>query len=239
MDKIIEAFHKGIENSKIKRENVCMVTDIPYNPEVVDYLGIDLFHTSRGRAIPFGTGMKLGNPNLKVVVFVGDLVTLGGNHFVHSGRRNMDITVICVNDFIYRKVGGEDAPGSFPRVVFSSYASFEEPFNVPHLAKSCGSVYVARWTLLHSEQLVNSIAEALNKSGFSVVDVISPDSNLLEFYYQNSEEKEGEDTIHVKIEQDKKIIVGKFIDRDRPTFIDAYNEQLSKVLGDKFVKVEV
>lgn len=239
MDRIIEAFHRGIEKSKIERQRVCMVTDIPYNPKVVDYLGIDLFHTTRGRAIPFATGMKLGNPKLKMVVFVGDLATLGGNHFVHAGRRNMDIMVICVNDFIYRRVGGEDAPGNFSRVSFSSYSSFEEPFNIPHLAKSCGSVYVARWTLLHTDELENSVSEALQKSGFSVIDVISPGSDLEEFYYQNSEIRNGEDTINVGIEQDKKIIVGKFVDEERPTFIDAYNTQLSHVLGEKFVKVEI
>lgn len=239
MDKIIEAFHRGIESSRIKREKICMVTDIPYNPDVVDYLGIDLFHTSRGRAIPFATGMKLSNPKLKPVVFIGDMATLGGNHFVHACRRNMDVMVICVNNFIYREVGGETAPGDFPDVTFSPYLSFEMPLNIPHLARSCGSVYVARWTLLHANELTNSISEALKRTGLSVIDVISPPSDLLDFYYKNSEIKNNEDTNDVGIEKDKKIAVGKFFEKDRPTFIDAYNKQLSEVLGEKFVPIEV
>jgi len=239
MDKIIEVLKKGIESSTCDKHELCMVTDIPYNPEVTDYLGIDLFHTSRGRAIPFATGMKLANPRLKLVVFIGDLATLGGNHFVHAGRRNMDINVICVNNYHYKKIAGKEAPGSFPRVLFSPYASFDEPLNIPHLARSCGGVYSARWILLHTDDLRNSIAEVLGKTGFSVIDVISNDSELLDFYFENSEIKNGEDTLNVKIEPDKKIIVGKFLDKERPTFIDAYNEQLSKVLGDKFVKIEV
>jgi len=239
MDKIIEAFNRGIDQSGIERQKVCMVTDIPYSPDVVDYLGIDLFHTSRGRGIPFATGMKLANPKLKPVVFIGDMATLGGNHFVHACRRNMDIMVICINDFIYRKVGGEAVPGDFDRIMFSSYLVFEKPLNIPHLARSCGSIYVARWTPLHANELTNSISEALRRTGLSVIDVLSPPSSLLEFYFKNSEVKNDEDTNHVGIEKDRKIAVGKFYEGERPTFIDACNKRLFEVLGDKYVKIEV
>jgi 2-oxoglutarate ferredoxin oxidoreductase subunit beta len=239
MDPIIEIFKTGIESSKIEQQNVVVVTDIPYSPEVTDYLGIDLFHTSRGRAIPFATGMKLANPRLKLAVFVGDLATLGGNHFVHAGRRNMDVSVICVDHFHYRHIAGNEAPGSFPRISLSPYAPFDEPLNIPHLARSCGAVYAARWTLLHTSELAQSIAEVLRKTGFSVIDVISNEPEVLDFYYKNSEIKNGENTLNVKISADEKMIVGKFIDRERPTFIDAYNEQLTKVLGDQFIKTEI
>jgi 2-oxoglutarate ferredoxin oxidoreductase subunit beta len=237
MDKIIEIFKNALESSAIDKRGVCMVTDIPYNPQVTEFLGIDLFHTSRGRAIPFATGMKLANPRLKMAVFIGDLATLGGNHFVHAGRRNMDMVVICVNQHRYKKIAGNDAPGSLRRISLSPYASFDEPLNIPHLARSCGAVYSARWTLLHTNELVHSIAEAFGKTGFSAIDVISNEPEFLDFYFQNSEIKNGEDTLNVKISPDEKIIVGKFIDRERPTFIDAYNEQLLKVLGDKFVGI--
>ncbi|MBN2029478.1 2-oxoacid:ferredoxin oxidoreductase subunit beta [bacterium] len=239
MDPIIEIFKKGVESSQCDQKDICMVTDIAYHPEVTDYLGMDLFHTSRGRAIPFATGMKLANPRLKLAVFIGDLATLGGNHFVHAGRRNMDIHVICINHYHYKKVGGEYAPGVFPRVPLSPYGSFDEPLNIPHLARSCGAVYVARWTLLHANQLSHAIAESLRKTGFSVVDVISNEPDILDFYFQHSEIKNGEDTLNVKIVPDGKIIVGQFVDRERPNFIDSYNEQMTKVLGDKFVKIEV
>lgn len=239
MDKIIEALHKGIENSKIERQKVCVVTDIAYSPDVVDYLGIDLFHTSRGRAIPFATGMKLANAKLKPVVLIGDMATLGGNHFVHACRRNMDIIVICVNNFIYREIAGDKAPGDFDQIAFSPYLLFEKPLNIPHLARSCGSIYVARWTPLHTNELTKSISEALQRTGLSAIDVLSPPSSLLEFYYNNSEIKNDEKTINVSIDEDKKIIVGKFYEGERPTFIDAYNRQLSEMLGDKFVKIEV
>ena len=238
MDKIIEAFHDGINKSGRDRAKVCMVTDIAFDPEVVDYLGVDLFHTTRGRAIAFATGMKLSNPNLIVVVFIGDMATIGGNHFVHAARRNMDLLVVCVNNFRYRKVAGRDAPGDFSRLEFSSYCSFEEPLNIPHLAWSNGSVYVARWTGLHHDELAKSYGEALLLNGFRLIDVISAEPALLEFYYENSVVLDGEDTANVGITGDVKLAVGKFVERERETYVEAYNRQLTKVLGDKFVKVE-
>jgi len=243
MNLIITAFSKGIEKSGIKPSKVSVPSDIPFGSEVVNHLGVDFFHTIRGRAIPFGTGLKLGNPALKVVPFVGDLMTLGGNHFVHAGRRNMELLVICVNNFVYRKIGGQPTPST--PVTFSPYSTFEEPFNIPHLGNSCGAVYTARWTALHTDELANSIAEALNKQGLSVIEVLSPgpnyytkiediESNLINFYYENSVIKNGEDPKNARITPEEKIVVGKFTDKERPTFIDSYNAQLSKVLGDKF-----
>ncbi len=243
MSPIINAFAQGIKKSGVKPAEVCVPSDIPFEPNVVKQLGVDYFHTIRGRAIVFGTGLKLANPALKVVPVVGDLMTLGGNHFVHASRRNMELLVICVNSFIYKKIGGKSVPSTSP--VFSLYSTFEEPFNIPHLGNSCGAIYTARWTALHTDELVNSIAEALNKRGLSVIEILAPgpdyytginniDSNLVKFYHKNSEIKNNEDPRNVGIMPDENIVVGKFTDKERPTFIDVYNAQLSKVIGDKF-----
>lgn len=246
----LTAFVKAIEKSGVDRTKICIVSDVLYGKDVSEYLGVDLFHTNRGRTIPFATGLKLANLELKVVVFVGDLITIGGNHFVHSARRNMDIAVICLNNFVYkntcltaRQVGKEAKSN------FSLYANFEEPFNVPHLANFCGALYVARWTALHENELVNSMSEVLKKPGFSLIEVLSPGSNyfagvpdlkeeseLVKSYYENSEIKNNENPRNVGIKAGSKIIVGKFIDRERLTFIEAYNRQLKNVMGDKFVQ---
>ncbi len=257
MNPIVTAFAKGVQKSGIKPSKISVASDIPFDPEVVDYLGTDFFHTIRGRAIAFGTGLKLGNPALKVVLFVGDLITLGGNHFVHAGRRNMELLVICVNNFVYRRVGGQPAPlGANPNgpgpgwratSVFSPYSTFEEPFNIPHLANSCGAVYTARWTALHTDELADSVSEALKKRGFSAIEVLSPgpnyyaeiremESDLMNFYYENSVVRNGEDPRNVAITPEGPIVVGRFTDKERPTFIDSYNAQLGKILGDKFIK---
>jgi 2-oxoglutarate ferredoxin oxidoreductase subunit beta len=243
MNPLISAFKKGIERSEIAPSKVCVASDILFEPEVVKDLGIDFFHTIRGRSIAFGSGLKLVNPGLKIVPFIGDLMTLGGNHFVHSSRRNMELLVICVNNFVYRVIDGKSAPSS--TTTFSPYSTFEEPFNIPHLANSCGAVYTARWTAMHTEELADSIAAALNKSGFSVVEILSPGPNfytdidgietdLIKFYYENSVIKNGEEPKNVGIHSEEKIVVGTFTDTERPTFIQSYNAQLTERLGDKF-----
>lgn len=244
MNSIISIFKKAIEKSGIKPEMISVPSDLPFKPESIKTLGVDYFQTTRGRAIAFGTGLKLANPGLKIMPVVGDLMTLGGNHFVHAGRRNMELCVICINNFIYKKIDNKPVP--FSKQFFSPYSTFEEPFNFPHLGNSCGAVYTARWTLLHTDQLIDAIAQALNKNGLAMVEIIAPGPNyyrsieevegeVLQFYYEHSVVKENEDPRNVEINPQQKIIVGNFTDKPRPTFIDSYNSQLSKVLGDKFI----
>lgn len=170
MNTIITALLRGIEKSGIDRAKISVPSDIPFTPDEVNELGIDYFQVPRGRAIAFGSGLKLANPALKVIPFVGDLMTIGGNHFVHGSRRNMELLVICVNNFFYRKIAGRTAPAS--DCTFSPYSTFEKPFNIPHLGNSCGAIYTARWTPFHTEELANSIAEALNKHGLSLIEIL-------------------------------------------------------------------
>ena len=243
MNPIISAFIKGIEKAGVKASQISIVSDIPFEPEVVKELGVDFFHTIRGRAIAFGTGLKLANPKLKVVPFVGDLMTIGGNHFVHSARRNMEMLVVCINNFAYKKIADQLAPKVAD--TFSAYSTYEAPFNIPHLANSCGAVYTARWTALHTEDITTSVSEAINKRGFAVIEILCPgpsyyteigkiEQTLLNFYYKHSVIKNGEEPRNVGIDDTEKIIVGKFTDKERTTFIDSYNTQLGKALGDKF-----
>ncbi len=247
----VTAFAEALQKTGIDQDRTCVVSGIGCTGRVAGYIKLDSFHTTHGRAIAFASGVKLGNPDLKVVVFSGDgdLIAIGGNHFIHAARRNMDIVVICVNNFIYAMTGGQVAPTT-PLTGYattSPYGNFEQPFNIPHLAESSGAVYVARWTALHVRRLTKSIEEALNKRGFSVIEIISPCANyyarinrlgtgldLMRFYHDNAEIRHGEDTRNVAIGFQKKIIVGKFIDRERPTFLDAYNQRLKQVLGEKF-----
>lgn len=244
-NKIVNLFRSALEKSGLDPSRVCGISDFLYQPEIVGSLGVNTFHVNRGRAIAFGTGMKLGNPELKVVTFIGDLITLGGNHFMHAARRNMDLVVVCINNFVYPKIAGKNVPKV--KVSFSPYATFERPVNVPHVARSCGAVYVARWTALHDSELTQSMTKALQKSGFSAIEVMSPGtsyfagisdseeaSQALQFYHAHSVIRNGEDTRNVEIDPQKEIVAGEFFEQERPTFIESYNAQLTKVLGDKF-----
>ncbi len=248
---VVTCLASALEKFDYPLEKVAIVSGIGCTGRVAGYVKLDSFHTTHGRAIPFATGLKLGNPDLKVIVVSGDgdLSAIGGNHLIHAARRNMDITVICVNNFIYAMTGGQVAPTT-PITANSStspYGNFERPFTLPSLVATCGAVYVARWTALHIRRLTNSIHEALNKKGFSFVEAISPcptlyarrnklgtGLDLMKFYHDNSEIQHGADPTTLDIEFQKKIIVGKFIDRERPTFLEAWNEGHKKILGAKF-----
>jgi 2-oxoglutarate ferredoxin oxidoreductase subunit beta len=243
MNPLITAFKKGIEQAGVKPARISIPSDIFFEPEVVKDLGVDYFHVTRGRAIAFGTGLKLTNPGLRVIPVTGDLITIGGNHFVHGGRRNMELLVICVNNFVYHRIAGKNAP--LVTVKFSPYSTFEEPFNIPHLGNSCGAIYTARWTALHTEELADSIAHGLSRRGLAVIEVLVPGpdyytgiatwhEDVVKFYHENSEIRNGELPRNVGITSDSKIIVGTFTDKEMPTFIDNYNNQLGTVLGDKF-----
>jgi pyruvate/2-oxoacid:ferredoxin oxidoreductase beta subunit len=149
---------------------------------VAGYVKLDSFHTTHGRAVPFATGLKLARPELDVVVFSGDgdLTAIGGNHFIHAARRNMDLLVICVNNFIYGMTGGQCAPTTPVTANTSTtpYGAYEPPWNIPHLARACGASYVARWTVLHVRRLEKAMREAMNRKGFRVIEVIAPCSTL-------------------------------------------------------------
>ena len=105
----LTCFLSALRKSELNLDKVSVVSGIGCTGRVAGYVRLDSFHTTHGRAIPFAIGLKLGNPELKVVVFSGDgdLVTIGGNHFIHAARRNVDMTVICVNNFNYGMTGGQ------------------------------------------------------------------------------------------------------------------------------------
>jgi 2-oxoglutarate ferredoxin oxidoreductase subunit beta len=241
----------ALEKASIPLEKIAVVSGIGCSGRIAGYIKLDSFHTTHGRAIPFATGLKLANPELKVVVFSGDgdLIAIGGNHFIHAARRNVDITILCVNNFNYAMTGGQLAPTTpVPATTTTSpYGCFEHPFNLPFLAEGSGAVYVARWTALHIRRLVTSMTEALLKKGFSFVEIIAPCPTLysrrnrlgsgldeLKFYHDNSEIRQGAPTSEVDIAFRDKIIVGKFVDREKPTFVDALNTRFTEVFGKKY-----
>jgi 2-oxoglutarate ferredoxin oxidoreductase subunit beta len=108
----VNCFARALLNSKTNLDKVAVVSGIGCTGRVAGYARLDSFHTTHGRAIPFATGLKLANPELQVVVYSGDgdLFAIGGNHFIHAARRNMDLKVVCVNNMIYAMIGGQTAP---------------------------------------------------------------------------------------------------------------------------------
>jgi len=136
------------------------------------------FHTTHGRAIPFATGIKLANPKLKVIVLSGDgdLFAIGGNHFIHAARRNVELIVLCINNNIYGMTGGQVAPTSQIGDITATtpYGNVEPPFNLVSLAAASGATYVARWPGYDTLRLQKSIFKCLDNQGFSFIEVLAP-----------------------------------------------------------------
>lgn len=250
---VVTSFADALKKSKIDLDDVAVVSGIGCTGRVAGYVKLDSFHSTHGRAIPFATGLKLANPKLKLVVFSGDgdIFGIGGNHFIHAARRNMDITVICVNNFNYAMTGGQVAATTPIEANASTapYGNFEFAFSLPYLAEAAGATYVARWTALHLRRVTKSIQEAMAKPGFSLIEVITPcvtlyarrnrlgdGLNLLKYYYDKSVIEHGADTRTLDISYQGKLVCGKFVDKEKPTFLDAMDEHMTKILGDKYVK---
>ena len=249
---VVKCYATALEEAEVDLDKTAIVSGIGCTGRAAGYMRLDGFHTTHGRAIPFATGLKLGRPELLVTVFSGDgdLSGIGGNHLIHAARRNQDLLVILVNNFIYGMTGGQNAPTT-PETAKSStmpFGNFEPPFNLPHLVASCGASYVARWTCLHVRQLTKAMKEAIQRKGFRFIEVIAPCSTLyarlnklgtgfelMQFYHDNAEVRHGADTKDVAIQFQDKIVCGKFVDEDKPTFIELMNRHYHKVLGDRYV----
>jgi 2-oxoglutarate ferredoxin oxidoreductase subunit beta len=247
----VNCFARALEASGLDLNKVAIVSGIGCTGRVAGYVKLDSFHTTHGRAIPFATGLKLANPELKVVVYSGDgdLTAIGGNHFIHAARRNMDLTVICVNNFTYAMTGGQVGPTTPLDAIVTTapYGNFEESFNLPYLAESSGAVYVARWTAYHVRHLTKAMKEALAKKGFSFIEVLAPCPTLysrrnrlgdgldqMKYYKEMSEIKNGANTKDVSLGFQDKIVVGKFVDKERPTFLEAMNDHYQKKFGNAY-----
>lgn len=238
---IFNCFLHSLLKAKIPLDKVAVVSGIGCTGRIAGYVKFDGFHTTHGRAIPFATGLKLARPDLKVIVVSGegDLMSIGGNHFIHAGRRNVDMTVICVNNSNYGMTGGQCGPTTPLKAITSTtpYGNFESPFSLPHLAAAIGAVYVARWTAFHVHKLQSSITRAILKHGFSFVEVMSPcptyyarmnklgsGLDMMKFYKENTIIKQEVQLKDISIMRGKKIVVGDFVDIERPTFDDLLYE---------------
>lgn len=141
-------------------------------------INADVLHTLHGRAIAVATGLKLAQPQRKVVVFTGDgdCLGIGGNHLIHAARRNIDLTVVMVNNHIYGMTGGQTSPTT-PQAATtktSPYGNVEPCFDAVELARVAGATFVARETSSRPRRLAKTLEQAVLHKGFSFVEVMTP-----------------------------------------------------------------
>lgn len=236
---VIHSYAHAIAESGVDADGHVCVSGIGCSGRAAGYVNVDSYHTTHGRAVPFALGIALQNPELRVTVISGDgdLTAIGGNHFIHAARRNVDLTVICINNFNYGMTGGQVGPTTPVGAKGSTapFGSVERPFNLPHLAKAAGASFVARWTILHVRELKGAILRAMSKSGFGFIEVLSPcptgfgRANRLgegldevELYRKRCRVENGAESLEELdidiIDEARSITVGNFVDVERQPF---------------------
>ncbi|HWP79838.1 MAG TPA: 2-oxoacid:ferredoxin oxidoreductase subunit beta [Candidatus Acidoferrum sp.] len=174
---LLAAILRAIDKQQLEQDKTIIVSGIGCSSRASGYMNFNTVHTAHGRALPFATGIKLAHPELNVIVITGDgdATAIGGNHFIHACRRNIDLTTIIFDNNIYGMTGGQSSPLT-PHGAFATtapYGSIDRPFDIAALAIAAGSTYVARGTAYHAMQLTDLIAKGIASKGFSVIDAIS------------------------------------------------------------------
>lgn len=173
---VLKAMLRAIDRAGLEKDNICMVSGIGCSSRTPGYVDFNTLHTLHGRAMAFATGVKLAKPEMKVIVITGDgdALAIGGNHFIHACRRNIDMTVLVMTNSTYGMTGGQYSPTTPLDAIAttSRYGNIEPPFDACEMARASGATFVARGTAYHTIELEKTIHDAIVHKGTSVVDVI-------------------------------------------------------------------
>ena len=174
---VLNALLRAVESLGLSKNEIVMVSGIGCSSRISGYVDFHTLHTIHGRALAFATGVKLSRPELNLIVPMGDgdALSIGGNHFIHAARRNIDITAIVMNNRVYGMTGGQYSPLSGYGVLATTapYSNIDQDFDVVKLAEAAGATFVARTTTYHVKQIAQIIRDAILHEGFSVVEVMS------------------------------------------------------------------
>ena len=237
---LLGALIRAIDRTGFAKDDIVLVSGIGCSSRLPVYVDFNTLHTTHGRALTFATGVKLAKPRLKVIVVMGDgdAIAIGGNHFIHAARRNIDLTAIVVNNSIYGMTGGQYSPTT-PYGMKSTttiYSSIEQAFKISELAVAAGASFVARGTVYHANQLSGLMEKGFLKQGFSVVEVISHCHTqygklnrmggavaMLEWQRDHAVPVEQAE----KMSQESlagKFLTGVLVDREMPVYQDEYEK---------------
>jgi len=232
------ALIRAIDRTGYRKDDVVLVSGIGCSGRLPVYVDFNTLHTTHGRALTFATGVKLAKPRLNVIVIMGDgdAAAIGGNHFIHAARRNINLTAIIINNSVYGMTGGQHSPTTpyGMKSATTAYKHIEQAFKISELAVTAGAAFVGRSTVYHARYLDTLIEKAIRKAGFSVVEVIShchthygrqnklgSAVEMLEWQRDHSVTVEKAATMKPE-ELDDKIIVGVLVDKDLPVYEDEY-----------------
>ncbi len=173
---LMKSMIRAISKLGLEKDKVAMVSGIGCVSRMPGYMDFNTLHTTHGRALSFATGIKLARPDMKVILVSGDgdAVAIGGNHFIHACRRNIDLTLIVANNFIYGMTGGQVAPTTpiSHTSTTTPLGNIDRNFDICKLAEGAGATFVGRTTSYHTAQMDQMILQAIQHKGFSVVEVL-------------------------------------------------------------------
>jgi 2-oxoglutarate ferredoxin oxidoreductase subunit beta len=234
---VLNALIRAIETLGLNKNDIVMVTGIGCSARIAGYVDVHTLHTIHGRALAFATGVKMSRPHLNLIVPMGDgdALAIGGNHFIHAARRNIDMTAIIMNNRIYGMTGGQYSPLSGYGVKASTapFNNIDNDFDVAALATAAGATFVARTTTYHIRQLADFFVKAITHKGFSVVEVLSQcptyfgrlnksgtAADMLENY------KKTTTPIGSKAKEDQPDLIerGIFVQKNTPEYCDEYDK---------------
>ena len=232
---VLNFFVQAADAIQLDFDNLVTIGGVGCTARIPVYLDAETLHGIHGRTLHWATGIKLHNPKLKVVIFAGDgdAAAIGGNHLIHAARRNLDVTMIVVNNLTFGMTGGQAAPTTLQRLrsTTTPFGNLEEPFDLCKLVVAAGGTYVARTSTLRPRPAITMIKKALEHKGFSFVEVISQcPTNFGRKAIGTGDTVEGVkwiDEHSLTIQQaDKlpdeelgdKFVLGTFIDVERPVY---------------------
>jgi 2-oxoglutarate ferredoxin oxidoreductase subunit beta len=235
---MLGALIRAIDRIGYEKDEVVLVSGIGCSGRLPVYVDFNTLHTTHGRALTFATGIKLAKPGLKVIVVMGDgdAVAIGGNHFIHAARRNIDLTAIILNNSVYGMTGGQYSPTTpfGMRSTTTMYTNIEHAFKISELAVTAGAAFVGRGTVYHAKLLDGLMEKAFLKQGFSVVEVIAHchtqygklnrlGGPVEMLQWQRDHAVTVESAARMKPEEmEDKFLIGVLADRDLPVYTKQY-----------------
>jgi len=241
---VMGALIRAIDSIGLPKDDVALISGIGCTGRMPVYMDFNTMHTTHGRALAFATGLKMAQPRLSVIVVMGDgdALAIGGNHFIHAARRNIDLTAIVVNNVIYGMTGGQYSPTTplESRAATAPYGNIEQPFPVCELAIAAGASYVARSTVYHAVELDRFIEQAILKKGFSLVEVASychtmfgrinklgTAIDMMRQLKDNSITQTAAEKLSPD-EKARKVVRGVFWNVDKPEYLELYDQIIQR-----------
>ncbi len=240
---VMNSLLRAVEELDLDKNNTVMTSGIGCSARISGYVDFHSLHTIHGRALAFATGVKFSKPELTLLVPMGDgdALAIGGNHFIHAARRNVDITAIVMNNRIYGMTGGQYSPLSGPgkKATTAPFHTIEHEFDVVKLSVAAGASFVARTTTFHAKEATKYLKKAILHKGFSVVEILSQcpthygrknregDAAGMMELYKNNTVKIGSK----KLEANPDLIErGIFVQNDIPNYSREYDKIIKRAM---------